>query len=83
MQGPDYSASGRRIKMLDVTYKLEAAKIHQESGITYIKTVGDDGFEWMVWDADIEDGYTYITGVNNGSKRMVKTVALQAVLKNA
>jgi hypothetical protein len=73
----------RRFEMLDVTYKIEAAKIHHPSGITYVKTVGDKDYEWVVSGHNVPEGYTAIAGQNNGSHRMVTTVALNAVLKNA
>jgi hypothetical protein len=72
-----------RFDMLDVTYKIEAAKIHHPSGITYVKTAGDKDYEWVVSGRNVPEGYTAITGKNNGSHRMVTTVALSAVLKNA
>lgn len=69
--------------MLDVTYKLEAAKTHQPSEITWVKLKGDSGSEWVV-DSErpgVPEGLVALQHWCSGSYRWVSLEALNEILK--
>lgn len=70
--------------MLNVTFKLEAIRHHVASGITWVRLSGEDGFEWILAKhPDTPEGFVSISGVCNGSFRIIEKDAFEKLLKKA
>mgnify|MGYP000235738639 CR=1 FL=1 len=67
--------------MIDVTTRLCAIQRNPASGITWIKLLGDDDFEWIISQyPDTPADYIAIGGVNNGSFRMIKKATIDSMI---
>jgi len=61
------------MKMLNVTHQVESVRHNPESGITFVKLAGDEGFEWIVAEhPETPNGFVCIGGLTNGSFRLIE-----------
>ena len=59
--------------MINATYRLEAVKHNSFNGITWMKLLGDPGFDWILEDhPDTPEGFVCIGGLFNGSRIIIQ-----------